>query len=109
MSGVDGPTHGAVHRRQSPPYYGRPEVHGGNGPVVHQRLQGRRPLIARARQARPLSDWVESESGLDVDTWSHFLRKTGIHFSGKCSKQCRRLGAEWLINQGLLAAALMSL
>src|SRR5262245_33161025 len=41
---------------------------------------------------RSLSDWVESESGLDVDTWSHFPRKTGIHFSGKCSSLARPRG-----------------
>src|SRR5215471_13146211 len=49
-----------------------------------RRFEGPAPPAASSI-ARPLSDWVESESGLDVDTWSHFLRKTGIHFSGKCS------------------------
>ena len=43
------------------------------------------PLVALAALARPLSALIQSESGLAVHAWSHFLRKTGIHFSGKCS------------------------
>jgi hypothetical protein len=35
--------------------------------------------------ARALSASSESESALAAHIWSHFLRKTGVHFSGKCS------------------------
>jgi hypothetical protein len=37
------------------------------------------------RRAGGLSASSESESAPAVYSWSHFLRKTGVHFSGKCS------------------------
>jgi hypothetical protein len=30
-------------------------------------------------------DQIESETRSRFFSWSHFLRKTGVHFSGKCS------------------------
>jgi hypothetical protein len=38
---------------------------------------------------RALPDYLESGSALVVYIWPHFLRKTGVHFSGKCSKARR--------------------
>ena len=43
--------------------------------------------------ARRLSDSVEPESGLAVHAGSHFLRKTGLHFSGKCSDTATMVAA----------------
>jgi hypothetical protein len=40
---------------------------------------------ALVRGTRALSDSTESESALGFLILSHFLRKTGAHFSGKCS------------------------
>src|SRR5215831_17862878 len=52
--------------------------------------------------ARPLSDWVESESGLDVDTWSHFLRKTGSTFPenalGRATRDLQTLAEEEVLS-----------
>src|ERR1700722_3966261 len=36
---------------------------------------------------RALPDYLESGSAPVIYIWSHFLRKTGVHFSGKCSKR----------------------
>ena len=38
---------------------------------------------------RARSDWIELEARSRFFTWSHFLRKTGTHFSGKCSNRIR--------------------
>src|SRR5271157_4070396 len=45
-----------------------------------------RDCVGRERDSRALPDYVESGSALVRYIWSHFLRKTGVHFSGKCSK-----------------------
>jgi hypothetical protein len=42
----------------------------------------RRPF-RRAGGSLPASN--EAGSDLVIYAWSHFLRKTGVHFSGKCS------------------------
>jgi zinc/manganese transport system substrate-binding protein len=49
-------------------------------------------------------DLVESETRSSFFSWSHFLRKTGVHFSGKCSR-CSALIAASTITAGLLAAS----
>jgi hypothetical protein len=50
---------------------------------------------------RPLSDSIESESGLAAHVWSHLLRKTAIHLSGKCSRRC-------MLSASILCAALFA-
>ena len=37
---------------------------------------------------RALPDCIESRSAPVAYIWSHFLRKTRVHFSGKCSSPC---------------------
>src|SRR5438105_1653658 len=45
---------------------------------------GERAHFAARPRARPAQD--ESGRALDSLHWSHFLRRTGSHFAGKCSK-----------------------
>jgi Delta14-sterol reductase len=61
--------------------------------AFHLFWRGRRA----ARQARALSASNETESAPAPYTWSHFLRKTGVHFSGKCSRTgARAISDFWL-------------
>src|SRR6266849_3825760 len=41
---------------------------------------------------RARSDSIESGTRSRFVIWSHFLRKTGVHFSGKCSGQAKYWG-----------------
>src|SRR5512146_1848453 len=53
--------------------------------------------------ARACSDQVELEHAPDSSVWSHFLRRTGAHFGGKCSR--RKIAAAALACGLLLAGA----
>jgi hypothetical protein len=48
--------------------------------------------FAPARDAsRANSVPLESQFALIVLEWSHFLRRTGFHFAGKCSHEAQRV------------------
>src|SRR5439155_14727765 len=79
-------------RKFLPPPLGEDQ---GGGPSPH-----RRP--SRARTQLP---WLRARRPLDSLEWSHFLRRTGVHFAGKCSNRMPVMRRVIIIGAAVLGVA----